>query len=1230
MAIFKKKTRVLPIAVLAVLVSLSLAVWLPAVAENGGQQDSYIPVVAVPNNAEHGSVEIESIDDNGEGEYRYGTDVILTAVPKGGYKFVRWEGSSVSTSNPLRIPVVEACSYTAVFEPLTYNISYENNRDMVYAPGTVIPEKHTYGQTTLLPIPTDTPGHTFKGWRAESGGVVKDYIKGASLGADDYQADIFLYPLFEENNYEVTCYDVSESGELLGEQVKEYAYGVQTVPLADWATKTYNGFTHDPAQYKDLENSVMVNTSLNQVYRVYKMNSYTVKLDRNAADAEGGLETLDVVYSQNFPKIDVEDLPTRKGYVCLGYFLDSNGNGVYDQNADSLYCKLDAHTKAWTVYEFRMTDSDFTRISGGEIVLKALWEKVNYALSFSYNTLSGSSTSGLVSIKVEGADGTDYSGKTIPYDTQVTITVTVNSAYKLVKWNGTSVKHSNQSTFDFTVPDRDTEMTLTVLPDDERTPAFAVDYQNEKLGDLTAGTFRLECGEEVFTFDGEVGVSLTPYLGKTVYLIRCGDGETVADSDAQTIVLASRPDKVTLDKNVYLTRDEKTVTIVFPDGIVPDGLEFACSAELSEREDGSDLVWQKDCVFGNLQDGTPYHVYVRVAATDSAPHGLCALVGYKITPYDAYVREQIDYIISLMRQGIVGVNVQSLIDKAKADLNALEASETFYNEANAIVADVESKLPHARVKDQAIADLTAKYNELIQSGKYGESLGIPQLDTLYNTAHIKICAAETDGVVEDIRLETLKAFDLVPISYLTVDDDMKLYAEKGMDKAYSLSMKSGEDDLATLAAKIRRAINAGTIVPGGVSMTYTDIKNALKTMDVLGYYRLKLDYQRDAEIHHPAQGPYEIRLLLPDGLRDDTGFMVAYYNESTEELTVLETAREGNWLIFKAPQSVEDFVILGDHAVNMIGVCAALSVALLAQIVAVVLIVSRRRKNKKEMRLNGFAIPAFALTVRFYPVPVTNAVAILAGLVVIMQIVLMWLLVKTDVVPIRRRRHRSAEPVAEEAALPTESEPAAEEAYAPVSDEDAEVFYEDEEILVEDAVFDGDAYADDENAAESEDGQVYGDEQPYEDGAAEEWNGEEDFIEPAPNPNYSLPDDEFQTYEESENGEEINGYSMEYDGEANGYQLEYDNEPVEYTDEEFDGEGEGFVEYEDADGYESAEFEAEDEAVDYGYDMESASDDTEVVYDYVTAEDVVRDEDYVPYADGDAQDPDGTDFGSND
>ena len=143
--------------------------------------------------------------------------------------------------------------------------------------------------------------------------------------------------------------------------------------------------------------------------------------------------------------------------------------------------------------------------------------------------------------------------------------------------------------------------------------------------------------------------------------------------------------------------------------------------------------------------------------------------------------------------------------------------------------------------------------------------------------------------------------------------------------------------------------------------------------------------------------------------------------------------------------------------------------------------------------------------------------------------------------------------------------------------------------------------------------------------------------------------------------EDANGYSLEYDSEGNGYTLEYDNETVEYTDEEFDGEGEGYVEYAEEEIPDGAAFEAYDEQaydeqaydeqayddqasyeqidyeqidyeqvdyeqgdgnpsedyvdqdapiedVDYGYDVETADDDSVVYYDYAEAQDVLRED----------------------
>ena len=1199
---------------LTVAVSLALLTILSVVAQNDEILDTYYKVDVSVNDETYGTVEITggAVDENGN--YRYGTDVILKAIPaNNGYVFKRWEGSTVSTSNPLSITVVGNCSYKAVFEPMSYKITYGNSDNLQYAPGTVIPDTHVHGTPTKLPIPLDTAGYTFAGWVPESAGktFAEDFVynKGDSLGANDYTADITLYPRFVENMYNVTCYDVIENknGDVLGTTVKEYKYKSSEIPVDFWGAKHYEGYSY--TSYINLSEPVRVNTLYNKVYRIYTANTYTVTLDKNAASAVDGDTSVAVVYNQPFPEID--NPPTREGYTLMGYFLDSNGNGTCDfLRGEKMYCLYNRQTNTWS-YE--------TWDIAADAKLTALWEKNDYKLGFSEHLVQNFSEITIQAKHLVDENNQpifyNYQTDIIPYNTELIIKVKVQDGSKLVKWliggEETSLRHSDSVTLHFTILG-DTVIDGLVLEEIEE-PAFRVDYFNELFvyegGAIPAGVYRLEDANQglllkfsvdangTVTYAFGESLSISELLGTTVSMICCGDGETESDSDPKVLVLAARPGAIELDSNSYPSnKAPTTIEIVFPDGTDWSKWEFACSA------DKNNLVWQDSYEFTGLKNGTPYYVYVRVAATETAPHGEKTQVGEPInTEHNNYVQAQIDEIIDRKNEGIVGENVEALVSGAIKTLRELQASATFYDDVNAIVRQVLDGLDHARVQDQAVADLKARYDELIASGKYSESLGIPALTALYDGARASIREATTASQVETIRNDTLKNFDMVPISYLFVNEDMRLYAEKGMDKEYRLAM-SRIVDLASISAKIQRAVNRGTIVPVGLSMTYSELQNALKTMDVLGYYQLRLSYKSDAAIRTPAEGPYQMRLLLPEDLRDDSGFMVAYYNSVTEEMTVLETVREGNYLIFTAPQSVEDFVILGDHAVNIIPVFAALAVVFLAQIVALAVISKSRRRVRRNARLNGFALPAVVMTIRFFPAPLAQATVILAGLVILMQIILTVLIIKLDLIP-RGRRIRYVENTDRVDVPETEAAVAADvEDEAPFAD--TEEFADDSyEIETETEV-----------PAPSEEETV----EAAVDGA--------DFAEESDLPNYSLPTDWFE--DEDEADEEISGYSMQYDEDTNGYSLEYDNEEVAYTDAEFDGVGEGFVEYEDAATYEYAEdFEAtEDDAegdeeaydeayeeqLDYGYDQTYGEDDTQVVYDYVSAEDVVRDEDYLP------------------
>ena len=1284
MSIFKKKNIGLTALLAIVVLSLTLAAILPVLAENAG--DVYYTVTVASANADMGTVAIVGTNPHPTEPNKYlkGSNVTIQAVAKTGYDFDRWdwtegENGKYSEAPTMQNQVVSGDrAYVASFSAQQYRIVYpKDDGRLQYSSDQEKPQFHVYGTDTKLPVPSNTEGYTFKGWKVVSGEYEVEKTGEQVLGKHEFGADIYLYPLYEENMYDVTCEDRTESGELLGNpQRKPYKFATEgkDIPVTDWDTRNYYGYTHASDKYQALRDPVQVETELNVVTRIYTPNTYTAVLDFNAADASGELSSVNMVYSMAFPVAAVKELPTRTGYVCMGYFLDVNNNGQYD-SGDVSFCERDPYAASlvWsTVNEFRLTEEQFNRfVKNGKITLKARWEKVSYGLTFNAENPTWAS---YMHVTVESEDGVDYTNRNIPYDTKVNITVTVDDGYKLVKWRGNSIKHTNQYTASFTVPAQNTEFLLTVLPDDPETPAFLVDYAGELLTSPSGenGSFRLEDENrtEILSFsvsngvivgrNNEHKVSITDYLGTKIYLIRCGDGVENADSDAQEILLARRPDAVEIDHNVWRisNKDDNKIELIFMTGDAPIGWEFACSTVFitDPLNDGKSLAWQDSMVFDHLDPGTTYHVYARIKATATAPHGHWSYVGDNTTQYANYIYQQINHLNELMNSGIVGVNVTELVEAAKAALEALrkdvDTSTTFYQDADSIVKRVESYIALARIQDQAIADLKKAYDELVSSGRYSED-GCARLKEIYDEAVQAICGADADIKEEAIMKievdklygDAIKNFDLVPISYLE-SGDVKIYAEKGMDKEYSLSAKSQADSLAGISAKIKRAINSGSVSFASGSTT-AKLINSLKTTDVLGYYRLKLGYRDGAAIHTVAEGPYRITLTLTEDLRDDTGFYVVYYNETTGWMTVMEPIREGNELIFYVDQSIEDFVILGDHAVNVVGVSIALAVLILAQIIAICVISGRRRHYKKATRLNGFILPVVALEVRFYPVTVVQAVIVQVMLVVILQIMLILLLAKTDIVPRRRRRHshsHRSEPQAYATAEQITSESANETAEADsTAGEELPV---EEELSVEEMT----------NADYGEENGVVGDEEAIadentaeDDGQNVVWYDDEEIVVSEDGEVYADPN------------EDANGYSLEYDSEGNGYTLEYDNETVEYTDEEFDGEGEGYVEYVEEEIPDGAAFEAYDEQaydeqaydeqayddqasyeqidyeqidyeqvdyeqgdgnpsedyvdqdaptedVDYGYDVETADDDSVVYYDYAEAQDVLRED----------------------
>ena len=318
----------------------------------------------------------------------------------------------------------------------------------------------------------------------------------------------------------------------------------------------------------------------------------------------------------------------------------------------------------------------------------------------------------------------------------------------------------------------------------------------------------------------------------------------------------------------------------------------------------------------------------------------------------------------------------------------------------------------------------------------------------------------------------------------------------------------------------------------------------------------------------PANGVYEIRLHLPEALRGNQGLQVAYYNEKTGMLTVLDTEIDGNDLVFRSNKSgISDFIILGDTTVVMTSFIAALGLTLLCQLIAIVVLLVRRAKTSKSVRHCSLMLP-LALTIRFLPENSMMLIFVLGILVVLAQIILMYLLFTSDVIyrkgkrvgnePTEQRRERDGAP-AEPADAPA---PEVDDttAYESISDEDTAVMvaFDDEEVEEDASQTDNEDEettldTPTEDLLEVEDESVAEDVFETEDESIVNDEAYDDFIEPAANPRYSLPDDE-DLYVDTATGEiysaaELNENDVILDDlETNEW--DYDNASAEEEAEE--------------------------------------------------------------------------------
>ena len=869
--------------------------------------------------------------------------------------------------------------------------------------------------------------------------------------------------------------------------------------------------------------------------------------------------------------------PVRKGYTFTGWVLSyTNGGQIIDAENSGL-------TAADGKYQLDST----AHIE--DITLTASWEVKTYTVNLEGNGATNAFTNAITGVTYDAALIVPE-GFVIPTKTGYTFVgyYSVDGSKKYINADGTS---------NCDVWDIDSENgTVTLVAQ------WEINYYNVVIEPIQ----KVPAGVEITVVEVASGtrhaytdapISL-PYMTEFRVEILMPDGfKIVVWNDAEigevhsgnlfisdviqlgaesiTLSAEARPAApnvgVGYDIDVNIT-SEREIQVNFTTAEIAKLYEVA----ISQSSDGSNLIWMQVAngetyyAFTDLNPGTTYFVFIRLRETDSSLSGI-PTVKDKTTRYIAYVKE-IETILKDMVSSTDGDCVKALVEQTIQDIYDLIPEDgtlppNFYLLVEEKVAAIEEKIAFARLQDSKIAALQKHLADCMASGSFNRD-NKALLNSLCANAVADISAATTVEGIESVYETAMAAMKAVPVTYLyDASGKMQLTTLLGLGQDGSITLNSVED-IKALRRAISDAIAQGKIT-ADTFITLEEAEALLRALDVVSAYSFYL-----VNVQPVAGDSFEFRMLIPEALAGRTGLQVAYYNAATGMVELLETTVEGNTLVFRAKQ-VADFVILADPTVDLTGVIIALGVIVLCQLIAIALVLSARSKAKNAVQHASVALPVF-LTIYFQPANSELIALALGALALILQIVLMSLLISSGM--IRVRKPQKPAPVRQKPAQKPAQKPVAalpEESTTPmgvfVTDEDEmmeEEYAEDEEVLGEDA-FDQ-ALA--QELAEEQAEEVYDD---------------EEFIEAAPNPYYSL-DDEEDAYayiqEETERVSDVDATNQETE------ETSYDRDPVEgvfgdayVQDGTFGDEGAGSYyakqstgAYGFADGEDAAQFDAEE------------------------------------------------------
>ena len=215
-----------------------------------------------------------------EDNYKYGTEVTLTAKDRDGYTFDHWNNESSSTENPATIAIESATPIKPIYTPNSYRVVFYKNDDA--ATGSMAAQTLTYDESTPLNANTFTlAGYSFDHWGDNDADTGARYTNQQSVKNLATEGDFALYAFWTANNdtpYTVNHYKMKVNGtgyELAESEPKTGTTDTMVTP----DRKSYTGFTAPAAESKKITGDGEMHIDY-----YYSRNQYTITFTENAAN----------------------------------------------------------------------------------------------------------------------------------------------------------------------------------------------------------------------------------------------------------------------------------------------------------------------------------------------------------------------------------------------------------------------------------------------------------------------------------------------------------------------------------------------------------------------------------------------------------------------------------------------------------------------------------------------------------------------------------------------------------------------------------------------------------------------------------------------------------------------------------------------------------------------------------------------------------------------------------